>query len=356
MPTIRGPAASSAAVGPDRLAGDERAVGPGEEQGQAGDVLGLRRRRATAGTSASARARRSALRPRASGVWISPGQMALTRMRCGGQLDGRAVRQVDHRRLGRRVGQRAGAAAEPGDRRGVDDAAAAALLDHHPRRVLDAEEHAAHEDGERAVPVVDADLGERTERAADAGVVEQHVEAAEASRRRRSISASTSASSATSVRRNRSRSGSPTSSTSALAVLGVEVADDDLGALGEEAQHRRPADAAGPSGDDGDPVGEHICHGGEATRRRRPAGHRTGPGRRAPSGRPAGDVRRSAPAAVARGRHREADRRATLGERPAHGGGRSGRTTVGHRWHGARPRRADALGRDAPAVTRLLAW
>ena len=113
-------------------------------------------------------------------MWIRPGQMALTRMRWRASSTADVVRQVDDRRLGRRVGLRAATAAEAGDRRGVDDAAAAALLDHHPRRVLRPDEHAAHEHGERAVPVVDADLGERPERTADAGVVEQHVETAEA--------------------------------------------------------------------------------------------------------------------------------------------------------------------------------
>ena len=110
--------------------------------------------------------------------------MALTRIRCGGQLDRRGEREVDDGGLRRRVGLRTTAAAQPGDRRGVDDAAAAAAVDHRPRPVLDAEEHAARQDGERAVPVGDADLGDRPEGAADAGVVEHHVEAAEAPDRR----------------------------------------------------------------------------------------------------------------------------------------------------------------------------
>ena len=163
------------------------------------------------------------------------------------------------------------------------------------------------------------------------------------------ISASTSASSATSVRMKQSRSGSPTSSTSALAVLGVVVADDDLGALVEEAQHRRLADAAGPSGDDGDAVGEHIRHGGEATRGDLPAGHRTGPGEEGPvrqaSRRPGRRVsaRRGGPG----GRHREAAGEATLGD---------GRRSVGWRTGERRPftRLAgrDPGGREPLGVTR----
>ena len=54
----------------------------------------------------------------------------------------------------------------------------------------------------------------------------------------------------------------------ALAVVGVEVADDDLGTFGEEPQDGGPADAAGPSGDDGDAVCQGIGHGGDARRRR----------------------------------------------------------------------------------------
>ena len=46
-------------------------------------------------------------------------------------------------------------------------------------RVLDAEENRPGVDGERGVPVVDLELGDRPERAADAGVVEHHVEPAE---------------------------------------------------------------------------------------------------------------------------------------------------------------------------------
>ncbi len=105
---------------------------------------------------------------------------------------------------------------------------------------------------------VDADLGERPEGAADAGVVEQDVEAAEGARRpcrsaprrrppRRRRCAGT-----------RSRSGSPTSSTSARPLSALRSPTTTRAPGGEEAQHGRPADAAGAAGDDGDPIGEHV--------------------------------------------------------------------------------------------------
>ena len=47
---------------------------------------------------------------------------------------------------------------------------------------------------------------------------------------------------------------------------GVEVADDHLRPLGEEAQHRRLADPAGPAGDDGD-----LCRSRRSVRRSGPA-------------------------------------------------------------------------------------
>ena len=51
--------------------------------------------------------------------------------------------------------------------------------------MLHAEEDAAQQHRLRAVPVLDRDLGERPERAADAGVVEHDVEAAELGERAR---------------------------------------------------------------------------------------------------------------------------------------------------------------------------
>ena len=104
---------------------------------------------------------------------------------------------------------------------------------------------------------LDARLGDRPERAADAGVVEQDVEPAEAldggadQRLDVVLLGDVGAQEQQPV-----RVGDLVDE--ALAVVGVEVADDDAGALGEEAQHRRPADAAGTTGDDGDPVGEHV--------------------------------------------------------------------------------------------------
>ena len=120
------------------------------------------------------------------------------------------------------------------------------------------------EDGERAVPVVDADLGDRSEGAADAGVVEQTSRPPKRSTAV-PISASTAASSATSVRRKRSRSGVADLVDELLAVVGVEVADDDAGPGGEEAQHGRPADAAGAAVTTATRSVSTSCHRGDPT-------------------------------------------------------------------------------------------
>src|SRR6185503_18268852 len=67
-------------------------------------------------------------------------------------------------------------AADPRDRRGVDDAAAAALGLHAIRRVLDAEEHPADQHREREVPLLPGRLADGAEGATDPGVVEDAVE------------------------------------------------------------------------------------------------------------------------------------------------------------------------------------
>ena len=96
-----------------------------------------------------------------------------------GQLHRRAARQVDDGGLARGVSRRARTAAERGDGGGVQDHAALPLLLHRTGPVLDAEEHAAHEHAEGVVPILDAGLRQRSECAPDAGVVEEHVDAAE---------------------------------------------------------------------------------------------------------------------------------------------------------------------------------
>ena len=80
--------------------------------------------------------------------------------------------------LAARVG-RAERKAEPAGGRGqIDDAAAARRLEHRhgqPRAV----EHAVQVDGDAALPVLDVDVLDLAGGPGDAGVVDQHVEAAE---------------------------------------------------------------------------------------------------------------------------------------------------------------------------------
>ena len=109
---------------------------------------------------------------------MPPGQMQLTRMRSGRELERHRARQVDHRRLGRGVRLRAVAAEESRHRRGADDRAAATLRLQHARAVLHAEEHAAQQHAHGEVPVLDLDVRDRTDGARHARVVEDAVEAA----------------------------------------------------------------------------------------------------------------------------------------------------------------------------------
>ncbi len=118
--------------------------------------------------------------------------------------------------------------------------------------MLDAEEDAAHQDVECEIPVLDRGFGDRAKRAAEPGVVEDHVEAPEAIGRRlhhaldilfrryvhpQAFGAVGQARAAELVHQ--------------LFVVGlVEVADDDPGALFEEAEDGGATHAAGPSGYD----------------------------------------------------------------------------------------------------------
>lgn len=64
----------------------------------------------------------------------------------------------------------------PRDRPDVDDRSGPPLLDQCPRGVLGAEEHAANVHREGVVPVLHMELGQRSERASDRGVVDHAVE------------------------------------------------------------------------------------------------------------------------------------------------------------------------------------
>ena len=94
-------------------------------------------------------------------------------------LDREAFGEADDAPL--RRGVRACACAKAvaaGDGREVDDAAAAGGLDER-HRLARAVEHAVQIDGDAAVPVLGADVLDLGGRAGDAGVVDEHVEAAE---------------------------------------------------------------------------------------------------------------------------------------------------------------------------------
>ena len=63
--------------------------------------------------------------------------------------------------------------------RGSRDDRAAALFAHDRNRVLDAEENRAQQDREGAVPIFARDVLDRSDRAAEAGIVVDDVEVAE---------------------------------------------------------------------------------------------------------------------------------------------------------------------------------
>src|SRR5947208_3837542 len=96
----------------------------------------------------------------------------------GTGFGGQALREADHRPFCRRIrgAHREGKA--PGGRRQVDDAAAARRLDHR-HRLARAVEHAVQVHRDAAVPVLGADVLDPGGRSRYAGVVHQHVEAAE---------------------------------------------------------------------------------------------------------------------------------------------------------------------------------
>jgi len=100
------------------------------------------------------------------------------RMPCGGVVERGALRQADDAVLGRAVGGSAGTADQPGERRAVDDRAAA-LRAHVTRLVLHAGPHAAQVDRGDAVEVLGRLVRRVARRDHDPRVIERHVEAAE---------------------------------------------------------------------------------------------------------------------------------------------------------------------------------
>src|SRR5215207_8941364 len=92
----------------------------------------------------------------------------------GPELDCRALRHAPHRPLGRRVGEARAGAAEPADRRDVDDRARALLL-HLRGDGLHAEEHAGLVDRDDLVPGLERRVDHALP-AQDPGVVDEDVE------------------------------------------------------------------------------------------------------------------------------------------------------------------------------------
>ena len=152
------------------------------------------------------------------------------------------------------------------DRAVVDDPAAARrLLLHQPERLLRAEERAGQVRVDHGPPVLEVELLERHGRRADAGVVEQQVEAPEPS--------STSAKSAATDAGSRTSAGiatAPFPASAAAASSGSQppAREDDGEAGARERDRAGAADAAARARDDGD-----SAHGGSL--RRSPSGAAT---------------------------------------------------------------------------------
>ena len=239
------------------LAAHELALIARQEERHPGDVLSL----ATVGPRlqlghdllglllVSAVHQRREDEPRADGIHPDP-------VRC--QLQRRRLGEADDCGLGSGVRLRAGAAAHPGNRPRVDDRAAGALRDHDPGGVLGAQHHRAHQDRERLVPGVDFQFRDGSERPADAGIVEHHVQPTERLDRQvghRShvvLHRHVGAGEASVI----AEAGAGQLLHECTPGVGVEVADHHRGALGQESLHRRPSHAAGPARDHGHLAGQ----------------------------------------------------------------------------------------------------
>ncbi len=101
-----------------------------------------------------------------------PGQSTLTPMSVVGELEVQRLRQPDDGELRRRVEEAGSSGDQAGARRGVDDVAVAAALDHAGHEGLDAVDDAVEVHADHPVPGLVAHAGGRG-RAGDAGVVEQ---------------------------------------------------------------------------------------------------------------------------------------------------------------------------------------
>ena len=192
-----------------------------------------------------------------SGVAVSPGDTVLHADAVLAELQGGGLAEADHARLGRRVRgaeEHRHARVQRGD---VDDRPAAALLDHLPRRVLDAQEHALQAQVDREVPVLLTEVHDQPGPRRP-GHVERGVHGAEpldgeadqcghvvlhrhvAGQRRHGI--------AELVGQRRQ-------------AVGHDVAGDDRAALGRDAPGDRPADAGAGAGHERHLALEAVRHG-----------------------------------------------------------------------------------------------
>ena len=195
-----------------------------------------------------------------------PGCTELTRMWYSASSRADALGHAPDGPFAGSVGERGGCAPKPGDRRDVDDRSSAALLDHHRGDGLHAEEHAGLVD--LGDPAVLLERGvEHLQHPEDAGVVDQHVDVAEL------LAAGVD-------------DGGPVRFAGhvvmavdgrvaevlgdGLALLVEHVAEDDLGAFGDEQPGFGFSLTSGRSADQGhfagQPAGRRFGHGGTLTR------------------------------------------------------------------------------------------
>jgi hypothetical protein len=149
--------------------------------------------------------------------------------------------------LGRRVGVRAQPADDASSARRVDDRTRV-LGHHHSSGVLRAEEHTLEQDRDRVVPGLGRHLGDPTDGADDAGVVEHHIQPSELGDghvdRRRDVALDGH------VAVHEPGGCAEFVDERSTGVV-LQISDHDPGALRHEPPHGSGSDPAGSPGDDG---------------------------------------------------------------------------------------------------------
>ena len=224
----------------------------GEEQGRAGDVIAdpHLRPRLTGGEDVLELLGFAAMGERREDEAGQDGVDADPVLR---EFHRRALGEADHRGLGGGVDDRPRIPRQARDRRGVDDYTAVALLLEYARAVLHAEKHALGQHVEGVVERLDRDLGDGADGTADAGIVEQDVEATEVVER--AFQHRFDVSFLGDVGLDEARALAMALGFSHLHGLGaglrVVIGDHDIRAFGEETQHGRASHATCTTGDDG---------------------------------------------------------------------------------------------------------